>query len=84
MQPPADARVTPPRIDAALDAMVSRLGRALDAVGDEQAARFLRSLAPIRPPRRPTAGFSACRKAILSPSTGWSRRWASERPNGTC
>lgn len=46
MPPPADARVTPPRIDAALEAMVSRLGRALEAVGDEQAARFLRSLAP--------------------------------------
>ena len=44
--PPADARVTPPRIDAAVGEMVSRLGRALDAVGDEQAARFLRSLAP--------------------------------------
>lgn len=40
------ARLASPRIDAALDAMVSRLGRALDAVGDEQAARFLRSLAP--------------------------------------
>ncbi len=46
MPSPTDARVTPPRIDAALDAMVSRLARALDAVGDEQAARFLRSLAP--------------------------------------
>jgi ATPase family protein associated with various cellular activities (AAA) len=46
MPPPTYARVTPPRIDAALDAMVSRLARALDAVGDEQAARFLRSLAP--------------------------------------
>jgi hypothetical protein len=45
MPPPTDARVTPPRIDAALEAMVSRLGRALEAVGDEQAARFLRSLA---------------------------------------
>lgn len=43
---PADARITPLRIDAALDAMVSRLGRVLDTVGDEQAARFLRSLAP--------------------------------------
>ena len=46
MPPLADARVTPPRIDAALEAMVGRLGRALEAVGDEQAARFLRSLAP--------------------------------------
>ena len=46
MPPPTDARSTLPRVDAALHAMVSRLGRALDAVGDEQAARFLRSLAP--------------------------------------
>ena len=49
MQPPAGAGVAPPRIDAALDAMLSRLGRALDAVGDDQAARFLRSLVPDRP-----------------------------------
>jgi len=46
MQPPTDAPVTPSRIDAALDAMVNRLGRALSVLGDEQAARFLRSLAP--------------------------------------
>jgi len=46
MSPPTDGRVTPPRVDAALHAMVSRLGQALGAVGDDQAARFLRSLAP--------------------------------------
>jgi hypothetical protein len=51
MRQAAGARVTPPRIDAALDAMLSRLGQALDALGDEQAARFLRSLAPDRTAR---------------------------------
>lgn len=46
LMPPVGPRVTPPRIDAAVDAMAGRLGRALGAIGDEQAARFLRSLAP--------------------------------------
>ena len=47
--------VAPPRIDAALGAMLGRLGRALDVVGDEQAARFLRSLAPDQVPLSPPA-----------------------------
>ncbi|HEU5387288.1 MAG TPA: ATP-binding protein [Streptosporangiaceae bacterium] len=56
MRPSAGARHAPTRIDAALDAMLSRLGQALDAVGDEQAARFLRSLVPDPPPAAADGG----------------------------